>query len=370
MRNYDDKTACFAGQLQTPLFHAKEEVNDMRSLVLCTLLLAFIVGSAGAVVVDGAPVHPVTTFSIVARDPETGQLGVAVQSHWFSVGSTVPWVEAGVGAVATQSLVEVSYGPLGLDLMRSGKTAQEALRGLLEMDENPQWRQVGMIDVHGNRAVHTGRKCIREAGHATGENFICMANLMERNTVWEAMARAFVRSKGDLADRMLDALDAAQDEGGDIRGRQSAAIIIVTGEPTGVPYKDRVMDLRVEDSPEPLKELRRLVSVSKAYAFMNEGDEKIAQHDNEGAMVAYKTAMKLAPDIVEIQFWAAVTLFSNGHEDEALDIFKKVFAKEGRWIEVVKRLPYADLLDNDKGQVDRIIAASRQAPSADDTTGQ
>lgn len=342
----------------------------MRSLIFCALLLPLAAGSAGAVVVDGVPLHPVTTFSIVARDPGTGQLGVAVQSHWFSVGPTVPWVEAGVGAVATQSLVEVSYGPLGLELMRAGKTAQEALRGLLEMDETPHWRQVGMLDARGNRAVHTGRKCIREAGHASGDNFICMANLMERNTVWEGMARAFVRSKGDLAERMLDALDAAQDEGGDIRGRQSAAIVIVSGKPTGIPYKDRIMDLRVEDHPEPLKELRRLVSISKAYAFMNEGDERLTARDPEGAMDAYKRAMSLAPDIVEIQFWSAVTLFSNGREDEALEIFSKVFAKEGRWIELVKRLPYADLLDNDKGQVDRILAASRLAPTEEDATGQ
>ncbi len=223
-----------------------------------------VAGSAHAMVVDGRPLWSVATFSIVARDSATGELGVAVQSHWFSVGSVVPWVEAGVGAVATQSLVEVSYGPLGLEMMRSGKTAEKALNGLLKADENPQWRQVGMIDAHGNRAVHTGKKCIREAGHVAGATFICMANLMEKGTVWQAMADAFTRTEGDLADRMLAALDAAQDEGGDIRGRQSAAMVVVTGTPTGIPYRDRVIDIRVEDSPEPLRELRRLVGINRA----------------------------------------------------------------------------------------------------------
>jgi uncharacterized Ntn-hydrolase superfamily protein len=166
-------------------------------------LVTCVAGGAHAVLVNEGPAWPVTTFSIVARDSATGELGVAVQSHWFSVGPVVPWVEAGVGAVATQSLVEVSYGPLGLEMMRSGKTAQQALDGLLGSDPNPQWRQVGMIDARGNRAVHTGKKCIREAGHVSGENFICMANLMEKGTVWQAMADAFTQTTGDLADRML-----------------------------------------------------------------------------------------------------------------------------------------------------------------------
>ncbi len=197
----------------------------------CCISLA--VSSVEAVVVDGDRVKPVTTFSIVARDPETGELGVAVQSHWFSVGSTVPWVKAGVGAVATQSLTDVTYGPLGLDLMQAGKTAEQALKGLLETDVHPEWRQVGMIDAKGNRAAHTGKQCIREAGHVIGEDFVVMANLMEKNTVWQAMADAYRNSAGDLAERMLAALDAAQKEGGDIRGRQSAAMIIVRGQVHG-----------------------------------------------------------------------------------------------------------------------------------------
>jgi uncharacterized Ntn-hydrolase superfamily protein len=340
----------------------------MKTLCAVILIVAVAVpGAVEAIVVDGRPVLPVTTFSIVARDPDTGELGVAVQSHWFSVGPTVPWVEAGVGAVATQSLTEVTYGPLGLELMRAGKTAGQALTALLEADETPQWRQVGMIDAEGNRAVHTGRKCIREAGHASSDNFICMANLMERSTVWEAMANAFRKAEGDLAERMLAALEAAQEEGGDIRGRQSAAIVVVTGEPTGVPYRDRLVDLRVEDHPEPVKELRRLVSINRAYHFMNRGDERLAADDAEGAMDAYNEAMRLAPEIVEIQFWSALTLFTNGREQEALEIFKRVFEREPLWIEVARRLPQADLLDNDNGQLDRIIAAASRRPAVEES---
>ncbi len=330
----------------------------MRSLILIVLVVMVCASPASAIIVDGKVVKPVTTYSIVARDAKTGQLGVAVQSHWFSVGANVPWVRAGVGAVATQSLTDVTYGPLGLELMQAGKTAEQALRGLVRADENPQWRQVGMMDAQGNRAVHTGRKCIRQAGHATGKDFIVMANLMEKATVWDAMARAFRDSKGDLTEKMLAALEAAQDEGGDIRGRQSAAIIVVTGKPTGVPYKDTIVDLRVEDSPEPVKELRRLVGISRAYRFMNEGDERLTEKDTEGALKAYGRAMELAPHITEIQFWSALTLFTTGHEKQALEYFKEVFAKDANWVEVLKRLPKADLLDNDDGQVDRILSAA------------
>jgi uncharacterized Ntn-hydrolase superfamily protein len=331
----------------------------MRTIVFCILSLAVVSGWAHAVVIDGMPVRPVTTYSIVARDPETGELGVAVQSHWFSVGATVPWVEAGVGAVATQSLTEISYGPLGLELMRSGKTAKQALDGLVKMDANPQWRQVGMIDAAGNRAVHTGNRCIREAGHVAGDDFICMANLMENNTVWEAMAAAFRSADGDLADRMLAALDAAQDEGGDIRGRQSAALVVVTGDPTGIPYRDRIVDLRVDDSPSPLRDLRRLLTTSRAYQFMNKGDELLAEQDEVGALTAYGKAMELAPHITEIQFWVALTLFANGQEKEALDNFRQVFAVDRKWIEVLRRLPDADLLQNDNGEVDRILSVAQ-----------
>ena len=200
------------------------------------------------------------TFSIVARDSESGRMGVAVQSHWFSVGSTVTWAEAGVGAVATQALVEVSHGPLGLDLMRGGRSATEALRALLAADEGRAVRQVAMVDANGEVAVHTGERCIADAGHVAGETFSAQANMMVTADVWPAMTDAYERSRGDFAERMLEALEAGQTAGGDVRGRQSAAILIVEGESTGCPWVDTTMDLRVEDHAKPIKELRRLVT--------------------------------------------------------------------------------------------------------------
>ena len=333
----------------------------MRFTWFAALLMTLAVSSAEAVVIDGVWVKPVTTFSIVARDPETGQLGVAVQSHWFSVGSTVPWVKAGVGAVATQSLTDVTYGPLGLDLMQAGKTAEQALKGLIESDAHPEWRQVGMIDAKGSRAAHTGKQCIREAGHIIGDDFIVMANLMEKNTVWQAMADAYRSTSGDLAERMLAALDAAQKEGGDIRGRQSAAMIIVRGQSTGVDYKDRIIDLRVEDNPAPLVELRRLVTLNRAYVLMNDGDEKMTQRDTAGALAAYTRAVELAPEVTEIRYWVALTMFSEGMEDDALKIFHDVFEKEPLWVEVTKRLPAAGLLLNDTGQISRILEVAPES---------
>jgi uncharacterized Ntn-hydrolase superfamily protein len=333
----------------------------MRFTWLVVLSIILAVSSAEAIVIDSAWVQPVTTYSIVARDPETGQLGVAVQSHWFSVGSTVPWVKAGVGAVATQSLTDVTYGPLGLDLMQAGKTAEQALKGLIESDAHPEWRQVGMIDAKGNCAAHTGKQCIREAGHIIGDNFVVMANLMEKNTVWQAMADAYKNTAGDLADRMLAALDAAQKEGGDIRGRQSAAMIIVRGQSTGVDYKDRIIDLRVEDNPAPLVELRRLVTLNRAYVLMNEGDELMTLRDTKGALEAYTRAVEIAPEVTEIRYWVALTMFSEGMENDALKIFHDVFKDEPLWVEVTKRLPAAGLLLNDTGQLSRILEVAPQS---------
>ena len=327
----------------------------VRMIWLFLAAVSVMASSAKAIVAGGDPVKPVTTYSIVARDPDTGQIGVAVQSHWFSVGSVVPWVKAGVGAVATQSLTDVTYGPMGIELMQAGKTPEKALAGLLQTDEHPEWRQVGMIDAKGNRAAHTGNRCIREAGHVIGENFVAMANLMEKNTVWQAMADAYTSSTGDLAERMLAALEAAQSEGGDIRGRQSAAMIIVRGQSTGLDYRDKIIDLRIEDSPDPLVELRRLVTLNRAYYLMNEGDERMVQRDTKGAQEAYGRAMELAPQVTEIRYWVAVTMFSQGMETEALKLFGEVFQKEPLWIEVTRRLPSAGLLPNDAGELERIL---------------
>jgi uncharacterized Ntn-hydrolase superfamily protein len=304
------------------------------------------------------PRRPVHTYSIVAHDPETGDLGVAVQSHWFSVGSVVSWAEAGVGAVATQSFVEVSYGPLGLELMRAGKTAPEALAALLAVDEHAAVRQVAMVDRHGNVAVHTGGSCIAAAGHHEGEGYTVQANMMERDTVWGAMSKAYESATGDLADRLLAALEAAQAEGGDIRGQQSAAILVVPGASKGAPWRERKVDLRIEDHPEPIVELRRLLGVQRAYDHMNHGDELFADGDVPGAVEAYAAAAELQPESVEVRYWQAITLVGAGRLEEAMPILRSVFTSEPRWRELTRRLPAAGLLPDDPELLTTILTVA------------
>ncbi|HEX8824786.1 MAG TPA: DUF1028 domain-containing protein [Archangium sp.] len=305
------------------------------------------------------PRRPVHTYSIVARDPETGDLGVAVQSHWFSVGSTVPWAEAGVGAVATQSFVDPSYGKLGLDLMRAGRAAPEALAGLLAADSANQVRQVGMIDATGKVAAHTGDKCIAAAGHLVGEGFSVQANMMEKDTVWPAMAKAFQAAKGDLAERMLVALEAAEAQGGDIRGKQSAALIVVSGKPTGRAWADRKFDLRVDDHLVPLKELRRLVTLQRAYNLMNEGDLALERKDTEAALKAYAGAEALAPGNAEMVFWHAVSLVNVGKVDEAVPLLQRTYRVDPRWKELLKRLPKSGLLPEDPKLMNRLLGTTK-----------
>jgi uncharacterized Ntn-hydrolase superfamily protein len=315
--------------------------------------------SASTIPPRSIPLRPVHTFSIVARDPVTGDLGVAVQSHWFSVGSVVPWAEAGIGAIATQSFVDPSYGKLGLELMRSGKTAPETLKALLAADDGREVRQVAMIDARGNVNAWTGKNDIQAAGHIVGKNFSVQANLMANDKIWPAMAQAFEKTKGDLATRMLAALEAAQAAGGDIRGRQSAAIIIVTGKPTGQAWKDRIFDLRVDDSPEPLKELRRLITLQRAYNHMNAGDLAVEKKDNEGALREYGAAEKLVPDSAEMIYWHAVALVNMGRVDESLPLFRKVFALDPNWIQLTPRLAKVSLLPDDPKLIQRILAAAK-----------
>jgi uncharacterized Ntn-hydrolase superfamily protein len=305
-----------------------------------------------------SPLRPIHTYSIVARDTITGEMGVAVQSHWFSVGSLVTWAEAGVGAVATQSFVDPAYGPLGLDLMRTGKTAEQALGALISTDPGKDVRQVAMIDAKGNVAAHTGSKCIQGAGHIVGKNYSVQANLMMNDKIWPAMSKAYENAKGDLADRMLAALDAAQSVGGDIRGKQSAAILIVKAQSTGRPWADRVMELRVEDNEEPLKELRRLINVHRAYEHMNKGDLAVEHNDVEGALREYSAAEAMFPSNLEMKFWHAVALVNVGRVHESLPIFKEIFAKDRNWAELVPRLPQSGVLKDDEDIVRRILTAA------------
>ncbi len=325
-----------------------------EQIALALVILAFFPCLAAAS--DSRPGH---TYSIIAIDKATGELGAAVQSHWFSVGSNVIWAESGVGAVCTQSFIDPSYGPLGLDLMRAGRNAQEALAGLLRADKNEAVRQVAMIDAQGRVAAHTGKNCIPEAGNQVGDGFSCQANLMLKNTVWNAMATAFQSTKGELADRLMAALEAAEAEGGDIRGRQSAAIIVVKGKSSGVWWKDRIYDLRVEDNPAPLVELKRLIRLNKAYNFMNRGDDLLTENKVEDAMKSYSRAMEMYPDNAEMVFWPAVTLASTGKAAESLPLFKKVFAMDTHWVILVQRLPAVGQLPKDRALLKKIIA---QAP--------
>ncbi len=306
----------------------------------------------------GAIEPPVHTYSIVARDAATGEMGVAVQSHWFSVGSIVTWAEAGVGAIATQSFVQPAYGPRGLDLMRSGLTAEQALNALVEVDQGRDVRQVAFVDTAGNVATHTGAKCIESAGHHIGEGYSVQANMMLNDEVVPAMARAYESAGGDLAERLMAALEAAQAVGGDIRGRQSAAMLIVKAKSTGRPWADRVLELRIEDHPTPIAELKRLLRVHRAYQHMNAGDVAVEHDDLELAMAEYGEAAELLPGNLEVQYWAAVTLATSGQLEQALPMFREVFAADANWIELTRRLHKPGIIpDTAEGRalVERII---------------
>jgi uncharacterized Ntn-hydrolase superfamily protein len=278
------------------------------------------------------------TYSIVARDPATGDLGVAVQSHYFSVGSTVTWAEAGAGAVATQAMVRVEYGPDGLALMRDGRTAPEALATLVEADRGRAVRQVAMVDAAGNIAVHTGERCIEAAGHLIGDGYSVQANMMVDDTVVPAMQPAYEHATGDLAERMLAALDAAQEAGGDIRGQQSAAMLIVSGKRTDRPSDGRILELRVEDHPRPLEELRRLVEMHRAYRLVGDGDKALAAGDLDAATRLYREALDRSPENHELRFWAGITLFRAGHEADARSLLDAAFDGSPPLVELVRRL--------------------------------
>lgn len=277
------------------------------------------------------------TYSIVARDPATGALGVAVQSHWFAAG-IVCWARAGVGAVATQAMALVEHGPLGLELMAGGASAAEALAARLAADPEREHRQVAMVDRHGGVAAHTGSSCIREAGHRLGEGFSCQANMMRRATVWDAMHDAFVAATGDLADRMLAALEAAEAEGGDIRGRQAARVLVVRAEATDRPWEDVLVDLRVDDHPDPLPELRRLLTLQRAYDRLERAEELELAGDVDGALAERRAAMGMVPDNPEIAFWTAVSLAVHDRLDEARAALAVALPADPGWAELLRRL--------------------------------
>ena len=301
--------------------------------------------------------EPLThTFSIVAIDSEAGEMGVAVQSHWFSVGSIVIWAEPGVGAIATQSLVNVSFGPRGLALLKSGIGSQQALDELLKTDEGAAFRQVSIVDTHGQIATYTGDKCIAEASHIIGENYSVQANMMLNNKVVPAMSEAFKKSEGPLAERMIIALKAAQTAGGDIRGQQAAALLIVKTKSSGKLWEDRLIDLRVEDHPEAVNEIARLLKVYRAYEHMNNGDLAIERNDEDMALREYHAAQKMFPDNLEMQYWTAVSLANIGKIDDALMIFKTVFKADSNWRTLTGRIADNGMLKISEANLHKILS--------------
>jgi uncharacterized Ntn-hydrolase superfamily protein len=294
------------------------------------------------------------TYSIVARDRESGELGVAVQTRVLGVGAVVPWVEAGVGAVATQSIARRAYGPAGLARMRAGASAGDALAALVAEDDERDVRQVAMVDASGRVAVHTGARCIASAGHVTGDGFSVQANMMRGDGVPAAMAAAYEAATGPLAERLLAALDAAEAAGGDIRGGQSAAIVVACAEPSadddGVRY-----DLRVEDHPDPNVELRRLARLRSAGLALGRAEELSAQGRLDDAVGDARAALALAPDDVQLGFWWALELVKHGRDDDAWPLLDRAFAADPGWRELVPRLVAARLLDADAATIGRIL---------------
>jgi uncharacterized Ntn-hydrolase superfamily protein len=295
------------------------------------------------------------TFSVIARDPVTGEIGAAVQSHWFNVGAVVIWGEAGVGVIATQSFVNVSFGIRGLELLKKGLTPKQVVDSLINSDEGRDFRQLAVLDPKGNSAAYTGKKCVTDAGHLNGENYSVQANLMISNKVWPAMEKAFKESSGPLAERLIAVLEAAQKEGGDIRGKQSAAILIFKGTSTGKPWEDKLIDLRVDDNPDPIVELKRLLKVQRAYDHMNNGDLAVEKNDMQKAMFEYSSAEKMFPDNEEMKFWHAVTLINKDQKEEGYKILKEVFSINKNYRTLIPRIIKSDLLHVSQDEQQKII---------------
>lgn len=321
------------------------------------LFVLFTAASLDAQVHPGSGDRLAHTFSIVARDAGTGEMAIGVQSHWFSVGTIVSWGRSGVGVVATQSFVDPAYGPEGLDLMQEGKSAEEALQELVEADPGRDYRQVAFLDVNGTVSAYTGQSCISSASHMVGENYAVQANMMLNDRVVPAMSRAFLEHQDlPLAERVIRVLQAAQAAGGDIRGKQSAALIVVGPHTTEEVWSDHRINLRVDDHPEPLAELDRLLRVHRAYEHMNAGDLAVELQDMELALQEYGAAEAMFPGNLEMKYWKAVALANNGRLEEALPIFRDVFDRDHNWRELTRRLPASGLLTVSVGELERILA--------------
>lgn len=296
------------------------------------------------------------TFSIVAIDTASGEMAIGVQSHWFSVGSIVSWGKSGIGVVATQSFVNPSYGPHGLKLISEGKTANEALDILTLKDEGRAYRQVAFLDTRGNIATYTGDKCVQSAGHIVGKNFSVQANMMLNDQIVPAMAKAFKETSNlPLAERVVETLKAAQEAGGDIRGKQSAVLLVYNTNKVEQEWLDKKINLRVDDHEKPIMELERLLKVHRAYEHMNNGDLAVEHGDMIKALKEYAAAEKMFPENLEMKYWKAIALANNNRIHEALPIFKEIFSKDVNWIEMTKRLPSSGLLDVSEEDMDKIL---------------
>jgi uncharacterized Ntn-hydrolase superfamily protein len=292
-----------------------------------------------------AQAGPDLTYSIVARDPVTGQMGIAVQSKYFSVGSVVAWAEPGIGAVATQSMAEPAYGPKGLDLMRRGRGAAQALAELAAEDDLRDRRQVGMVDASGGAASHTGVGCIAAAGHVVGDGYACQANLMLNGTVWGAMARAYQTAEGELPERLLGALDAAEAEGGDLRGRQSVALLVVGGD-ASLPAWKKELELRVEDHADPLAEIRRLLRLRRAFNRVDEvEDALLAGGDAAEALRELEAYAELGD--ANVDFVRAIGLAKLGRVDQARALVSRLAAADPGWSVAARRYADAGMLPDD-----------------------
>jgi uncharacterized Ntn-hydrolase superfamily protein len=300
------------------------------------------------------------TYSIVALEKETGRIGVAVQTHWYVVGPIVGFIETGVGGVATQANADPTYGPLGLDLMRSGKTAEEALQELLANDEDYETRQVSMIDAIGNVAAHTGKLCVPEAGHRTGDTYSVQANMMRTDLVPDAMAKAYEETKGDLLERLMAALEAAEEAGGDIRGRQAASILIHHGpDEQKISYTPNLVDLRVDDNDEPILEMRRLVTTYRGYRWMLEATALLRTGNIDKAEETYRMMLESGATNIELMFRYAVELVNQGYVDQALPIFTEVFAHEIKWLDYIDRLSVAGFFPSDASLLKKVKSVAK-----------
>lgn len=293
--------------------------------------------------------HPLlSTFSIVAFDPSTTELGVAVHSRYFSVGSVVPWAEAQVGAVATQSFVNVSYGPRGLQLLKEGLTVDEVIEKLTKDDEAKEYRQLGIVDAKGNANTFTGKKCLKWAGSKVGRNYAAQGNILENKEVVENMGRKFESNKGDFADRLVAALQGGDEAGGDARGRQSASLLVVKKDSGRAGYGDRYIDLRVEDHPNTIEELKRLLKLHRVYSFIDESEDKLTKGEFEAALVAVRKAIELNPNIDDAHIDLGILSLKLGRKKEGVEAFREALRLNPKMKKLIKQLPKVGLMEPDR----------------------